>query len=61
MLRGSRNVILAALLTSMRGIVPLVVLDGHGRIRLFHDGYDASEEVARQIATEIGALQRGLT
>lgn len=35
----------------------LVILDGDGRLRLFHDGYAASERVGSQIATEVALLE----
>lgn len=40
----------------VQGFPALVILDGNGHIRLFHDGYDASEHLARQVATEVAAL-----
>jgi len=34
----------------------LIILDGAGRIRMVHSGYDASEHLARHISKEVGAL-----
>jgi peroxiredoxin len=34
----------------------LIILDGAGRIRLVHSGYDASEHLAQHVSKEVGAL-----
>jgi MFS family permease len=34
----------------------LIILDGAGRIRMIHSGYDASEHLARQVVKEVSAL-----
>lgn len=41
----------------VQGFPALVILDGDGHVRLFHNGYDASEHLARQVATEVGVLE----
>jgi len=41
----------------VRGFPALVILDGNGHVRLFHNGYDASERLARQVTTEVGVLE----
>lgn len=47
----------AAQTLGVQGFPALIILDGTGRVRLFHSGYDASEHLARQIAKELGALE----
>jgi len=51
----------AAKALGVQGFPAVVVLDGRGRIRLFHDGYDASEGLAREVVTEVRALQGSRT
>jgi len=34
----------------------LVILDGAGHVRMIHNGYDASEHLARLVSKEVGAL-----
>jgi peroxiredoxin len=51
----------AAQALGIQGFPALVILDGTGRVRLFHNGYDASEHLARQVATEVGALEGSRT
>lgn len=34
----------------------LIILDGGGRIRMVHSGYDASEHLAQHVSEEVGAL-----
>lgn len=51
----------AAQALGVQGFPALIILDGNGRVRLFHSGYDASEHLARQVATEIGILDASRT
>ena len=47
----------AAKVLGVQGFPALIILDGNGRVRLFHSGYDASEHLARQVATELRILE----
>jgi cytochrome c biogenesis protein CcmG/thiol:disulfide interchange protein DsbE len=40
----------------VRTFPALIILDGGGRIRLVHSGYDASEQLARHVSKEVGTL-----
>jgi thiol-disulfide isomerase/thioredoxin len=51
----------AAKALGVRGFPAVVVLDGQGHVRLFHDGSDASEGLARKVVREVGALQGSRT
>jgi len=51
----------AAQALGVQGFPALIILDGSGRVRLFHSGYDASEHLARQVATELGILEASHT
>lgn len=51
----------AARALGVQGFPALVILDGNGHVRLFHDGYDASEHLARQVATEVRTLEGSRT
>jgi peroxiredoxin len=47
----------AAQALGVQGFPALMILDGNGHVRLFHNGYDASEHFARQVAAEVGVLE----
>jgi peroxiredoxin len=49
----------AARALGVEGFPALLILDGNGHVRLFHNGYDASEDLARQVAAEVGILEAG--
>jgi peroxiredoxin len=47
----------AAKTLGIQGFPALVILDRDGRVRLIHNGYDASEHLTRQVAAEVEALE----
>ncbi len=40
------------------GFPALIILDGAGHIRLVHNGYDASEHLARRVSEEVEAIMK---
>jgi peroxiredoxin len=48
----------AAKVLGVRGFPALIILDPDGHVRLFHNGYDASEHFSRQVATQVATLER---
>lgn len=47
----------AAQTLGILGFPALVILDGNDHVRLFHNGYDASEDLGRQVAREVAVLE----
>ena len=47
----------AAKMLGVQGFPALIILDGNGRVRLLHSGYDASEHLGQQVANELGILE----